>query len=200
MNEIIQKLTRASEWDLSTEDAVSKLFLRRIAPAAAATQKAIASASAQIIKSLRGVQTNVDIKLIEAIAVATIESYQTLDINTFLFHFGPRFQRLVESENAFKWNPAIVALTGNDIANICRGALDDYQHIQVQTIERMETALPNPESENPNDPESERPDDPENEGGPPSFFNQMRTETIIDDEYGIPITILILPNGQRLIL
>lgn len=176
------------------------MYLRRIARTAAATQKAIESASAKIIKSLRDVQINVDMKLIQAIAVATIGSYQTLDINTFLYHFGPRFQRLVESENAFKWNQAVVALTGNDIANICRGALDDYQRIQKETIAQLETAIPNPESDNPesDNPESERPEDPVNEGGPPPFFNQLRTETIIDEKSGIPITIVILPNGEIL--
>lgn len=142
VTDIWQNLTRSKVWDYITKEKVGTLYLEIITPAAAASKKAIASASAQIIRRLRGAESSVDFELIEAIATATTESYRELDMDTFTHHFGPRLQQLVEADSVIQWSPAVLALTGNDIANVCRGALADYQQIQNQTIKHMETALP----------------------------------------------------------
>lgn len=140
VTEMFQKLSESKDWDSSAQDVARIFYLRKIASASYSSESFIKNAYDGILKSLKSIGSNVDNELVRTIAVETIESYSKLDMNTFKYHFMPRLQQLVQTNGGLQSNAA--TLVGNDIANLCRVALDDYQQIQDQTIKQMETALP----------------------------------------------------------
>lgn len=177
VSEMFQKLSESKDWDSSAQDVAGIFYLRQIASASYSSKSFIENAYDGILKSLKSIGSNVDNELVRTIAVATTKSYSELDMNTFKYHFMPRLQQLVQANGGLQSNAA--TLIGNDIANLCRVALDDYQQIQEQTIKQMEAALP------------------ANIQWVDSFKG-FKYEMSVSLGSGIPLAMVIYPSGMRI--
>lgn len=131
MTEIFQKLSTTRVWDAPTKEAIRMAYLTKVGPAAHEAKTAITNAYDDFRYTPGGAEKVEELRVIKEMDIMTLDAFRNIDVTTFMEHFEPRIQ-------AAFIQPNTVALIANDMANICRGAIEDYPQIREQSKIDME--------------------------------------------------------------
>lgn len=137
-NQIIQRLSANLVWNASNQETISTLYRRIIDPASDSAQKATTAISQTYKVESMSAARKLDTAAIEWTDAMTINNFLDIDMKTFSNHFGPRLQQLLDGRNLQTRMKSKILV---DIANFCRGALNDYEQIGQRTKVKMEKLI-----------------------------------------------------------
>lgn len=136
--QIFEQSISSKTWDEEIQKATRLLYSRKIGPTAGSTIPAISRATSTFKFKAWSTSKRQELDWIEATDTIIIDLSREIDMKTFSDQFYPRLQQLlVAKQLQTKTATKIQA----DIANFCRGALNNYQQLQERTVKKMELVV-----------------------------------------------------------